>query len=229
VRRYKRFLVDVTPDDGPQQTGGGALVTAHCPNPGRLLGVAAPGSRVWLSRSPNPRRALPLTLEIVEADDGGALVGVNTMRPNRIVEEALRAGAIALLAGYGEIRREVPYGERSRVDLLLRRAGAPDCYVEVKNVHLRREGRAEFPDCVTARGARHLRELAALVGRGCRAVVVYVVQRADCAAFAPADDIDPAFAEAFRAAVAGGVEALCLSCAVGLDGIRLEKPLPIIL
>ena len=218
IRRYKRFLADVA-----LATGG--EVTVHCPNPGRMLGLDAPGSRVWLSEGINPLRKLPLTLELVEAD--GSLVGINAMHPNRLVEEAIRAGRIEELAGYREIRREVCYDGGSRIDLLLREPGRPDCYVEVKNVHLRRAAAAEFPDCVTARGARHLAAMRRQVGAGARAVLVYVVQRTDCAAFAVAEDIDPVYAGAYRSALAGGVEALCRACTISLEGIELAVPLPI--
>jgi sugar fermentation stimulation protein A len=218
IRRYKRFLADVA-----LATGG--EVTVHCPNPGRMLGLDTPGSRVWLSEGTNPLRKLPLTLELVEAD--GGLVGINAMRPNRLVEEAIRAGRIEELAGYREIRREVCYDGGSRIDLLLREPSRPDCYVEVKNVHLRRAAAAEFPDCVTARGARHLAAMRRQVGAGARAVLVYVVQRTDCAAFAVAEDIDPIYAGAYRSALAGGVEALCRACTISLEGIELAVPLPI--
>lgn len=219
IRRYKRFLADVALDDGGE-------VTVHCPNPGRMIGLDAPGSRVWLSRSDNAKRKLPLTLELVEAD--GGLVGINTMHPNRLVEEALRAGRIPELAGYGGIRREVRYDEGSRVDLLLTEPGRADCYVEVKNVHLRRDDLAAFPDTVTARGARHLGALRRQVDAGARAVLVYVVQRTDCTAFGLAEDIDPAYAEAFREALAGGVESLCRACTISLEQIELAMPLPIV-
>lgn len=218
IRRYKRFLADVELADGPQ-------VTVHCPNPGRMLGLDTPGSRVWLSKAKNALRKLPLTLELVEAD--GGMVGINTMHPNRLVEEAVRAGRIEELAGYGEIRREVRYDDGCRIDLLLREPGRPDCYVEVKNVHLRRTAVAEFPDTITARGARHLGAMRRQVGAGARAVLVYVVQRTDCPAFAVAADIDPVYAMAFRDALAGGVEAVCRACTIGLDGIELAVPLPI--
>jgi sugar fermentation stimulation protein A len=222
VRRYKRFLADVVLDDGGPR-GGDVIV--HCPNPGRITGLDAPGSRVWLSRSENLQRKLPLTLELVEAD--GGLVGINTQHPNRLVEEALRAGRIEELSGYGQMRREVRYDGGSRIDLLLSEPGRPDCYVEIKNVHLRRTALAEFPDTVTARGARHLGALRRQVAAGARAVLVYVVQRTDCAAFAVADDIDPVYGQAFREGLAGGVEALCRACTISLDRIELAVPLPI--
>jgi sugar fermentation stimulation protein A len=219
VRRYKRFLADVVLD-------GGGEVTVHCPDPGRMLGLDAPGARVWVSTASNPGRILPFTLELVQAN--GGLVGINTMHPNRLVEEAIGAGSIAELRGYEVIRREVRYDERCRIDLLLRRAGHPDCFVEVKNVHLKRSAGAEFPDAVTARGAKHLGALARQVAAGARAIVVYVVQRTDCADFRIAADIDPVYAASFSAALAGGVEAVCYGCEVDLDGVSLTAPLPIV-
>jgi sugar fermentation stimulation protein A len=219
VRRYKRFLADVVLD-------GGGEVTVHCPNPGRMLGLDVPGARVWVSRAGNPARALPLTLELVETV--GGLVGINTIHPNRLVEEAIGAGRITELRDYDVIRREVRYDERCRIDLLLHHYGRPDCFVEVKNVHLKRTAGAEFPDAVTVRGAKHLGALARQVAAGARAVVVYVVQRTDCADFRIAADIDPVYAASFRTALESGVEAVCYACDVGLDGVRLARPLPIL-
>jgi sugar fermentation stimulation protein A len=215
VQRYKRFFADVVLDDGME-------TTAHCPNPGAMLGLNTPGLGVWLSRSDDPKRKLAHTLELVEAD--GGLVGVNTMNPNRLVAEALAEGAIAEVAGYESIRREVKYGEASRVDFLLESPGRPPLWLEVKNCHFRREGPlAEFPDCVAARSTRHLRELAAMAARGDRAVVVFVIQRTDCEAFDAAADKDPAFASALAEVAAAGVEVLPYVCDMDPTGIRIAR------
>lgn len=220
VRRYKRFLADV-------ELEGGELVVAHCANSGSMLSVDAPGSEVWLSPAANPDRKLRWTWELVRIGD--ALVGVNTGHPNRIVEEAIREGRIAELGGYEVVRREVKYGRNSRIDLLLEGAGRPPCYVEVKNVTLlRRPGLAEFPDAVTARGAKHLEELAAMVERGSRAVMAYLVQRPDADRMTPAADIDPTYAAGLERARKQGVEAICYRCDVTPHGIEVASPLPIV-
>jgi sugar fermentation stimulation protein A len=219
VQRYKRFLADVILEET------GEAVTAHVPNPGAMLGLKEPGLDVWLSRSSDPKRKLPYTLEMVEAD--GGLVGVNTMHPNRLVAEALREGRIAELAGYDNVRPEVKYGTNSRVDFLLTAAGRPPLWLEVKNCHLRRRGAlAEFPDCVAARSAKHLRELEAVVAAGDRAVVLFTVQREDCDAFAACHDLDPVFAAALDHAAGAGVEVLVYRCALGTQAIRLDRRIP---
>jgi sugar fermentation stimulation protein A len=216
LRRYKRFLADVRLMDG-------TLTTAHCANTGAMLGVAAAGAEVWLLPSADPRRSLPWSWELVRV--GQHLVGINTGRPNALAAEAIAQGRIPALQGYAAARREVAYGRQSRVDLLLESPGRPICYVEVKNVHLRRGEWAEFPDSVTARGARHLAELSEMVKAGHRAVMLYVVQRGDCERFRIAHDLDPVYDMAFRDARAAGVEALCYACEVGLDGIEIGRPL----
>jgi sugar fermentation stimulation protein A len=213
VRRYKRFLADVVMDDGRE-------VTVHCPNPGSMIGLAEPGMRVWLEQG-LPGRKMPWAWRLVELP-GGHLAGIDTAVPNRVVGEALGARAIPELAADGTLRPEQRYGERSRVDFLLTAAGMPDAYLEVKNVHLRREGDwAEFPDCVTARGARHLGELARMVEAGHRAVMLYLIQRTDCARFRLAGDIDPGYAAAADAARAAGVETLCYGSRIDHTGVTL--------
>ena len=217
IRRYKRFMADVELDDG-------GTVTAHCANPGAMLGLKEPGSVVWLSRTDNPKRKLRYSWELVEVDLGGgpARVGINTAHPNRLVEEAIHAGIIAELTGYSSLRREVRYGENSRIDFLLEADGRRPCYVEVKNVHLMRQpGLAEFPDSVTTRGAKHLRELARITGQDMRAVMLYLVQRDDATRFALAADLDPAYTEQFIKARARGVEALSYCCKLSLTDIQV--------
>jgi sugar fermentation stimulation protein A len=220
IRRYKRFLSDIELDTGER-------VTAHVANPGAMTGLAEPGMEVWLSRSDNPKRKLAFSWELVRV--GRTLVGVNTALPNRLVEEALGSGAIKELAQYGSVRREVRHGANSRIDFLLREKGLPDCWLEVKNVHLKRGALAEFPDSVTARGTKHLMELSDVVANGDRAVMLYVVQRTDCETFAIAADIDPAYGAALSEAKRKGVETLCYVCKIRRDGIRLDSPLPMAL
>jgi sugar fermentation stimulation protein A len=215
VRRYKRFLADVTID--------GRAETAHCANPGSMLGLAEPGSRIWLSTSSNPSRKLRLSWELIES--AGGLVGINTGYANRLAEEALRAGRIEALAGYSSLRREVTYGDGSRVDFLLEDAGRPPCYVEVKSVTLKRAETAEFPDAVTARGTRHLRELIAMRQAGFRAVMLFLAQRGDCRRLTIAGDIDPAYDAALGQARQAGVEMMAYACDVDPSGIELAGKL----
>lgn len=223
VKRYKRFLADVVLSDG--QT-----ITAHVANPGAMTGLQTPGARVWLSRSPSATRKLPYSWELVEADFGNGveLVGINTGHPNGIVAEALATNAVPELAGYTSIRREVKYGASSRIDFLLEHPERPPCYVEVKNVHLMREcGRAEFPDSVTARGAKHLDELAAITAAGARAVMLYVIQIGSATSFSLARDIDPAYGRAFDRARNAGVEAIARTCRITVDELNLAGVVPI--
>ena len=220
VRRYKRFLADIELEDG-------VSVTAHCANPGAMLGLIRTGARVMVSRSNNPKRKLAYSWELVRV--GRGWVGINTLSANRLAEEAIAAGRIAELSGYSEIRREVRYGSASRVDFVLGAGERSLCYVEVKNAHLmRHRGLAEFPDSVTARGTRHLKELSALARGSTRATVLMVVQRQDCDRFGVAEDIDPAFGAAWRDAREAGVEMLCYRCTLSPREIVVDKALPIL-
>ena len=223
IKRYKRFLADVV-------LPSGETVTVHCANPGSMIGLAAAGARVWLSKSDNPKRKFAHSWELIEVDFGGGaeLVGINTVHPNALAAEAIAAGAIAELAGYVSPRREVKYGKSSRVDFLLEGVGRPPCYVEIKNVHLmRRPGLAEFPDAVTRRGAKHLGELADMAAAGARAVMLFLIQIGSARRFALARDIDPAYGKAFDAARAAGVEMLAYRCRITCDGIEVVEPVAI--
>src|SRR5271156_5557646 len=224
ARRYKRFLADVVLESGE-------VTTVHVANPGAMTGLDRPLSRVWLSDSGNPQRKLPLTWELVETDlgSGPELVGVNTGHPHQLVGDALEAGLIPELRNYPSIRREVKYGENSRIDFLLDDPMRRPCYLEIKNVHLMRQPRlAEFPDCVTDRGAKHLRELTAVRASGARAVMLFVNQVPAADRFAVARDIDPTYAAAFDRARGRGVEMSAWRCNVGLGGIEIATPVPIV-
>lgn len=224
VKRYKRFLADVT-------LPSGEMITAHVANPGAMTGLAAPGARVWLSKSDNPSRKLAHSWELVEVDLGGGLeiVGVNTGHPNPLVGAALAAGSIPELTGYDSIRREVTYGRSSRVDFLLEGGGRPPCYVEIKNVHLmRRPGLAEFPDAKTERGRKHLDELGDMAAAGARAVMLYLIQIGSASRFSLARDIDPKYGAAFDRARSRGVEAIAWRCRIDHAGIEIDAPVPIV-
>ena len=224
IRRYKRFLADVVLPSGEE-------TLVHVANPGAMTGLAAPGSRVLLSKSRNAARKLPLSWELVAVDlgSGRELVGINTANPNALVAEVLPQEIIPELKDYGSVRREVRYGQNCRVDFLLEAPGRAPCYLEIKNVHLMRQARlAEFPDCVTARGARHLDELAGVVAAGARAVLLFVIQIGSAAQFCLARDIDPSYAAAFDRARARGVEALAWRCALSEHAIAITAPVPIV-
>lgn len=219
IKRYKRFMADVILDSGE-------TITAHCANTGAMLGVREADSEVWLSPARNPDRKLKFTWELIRI--GGGLVGINTAHPNKIVAEAIEGGKIPELTGYDTLRREVKYGKNSRVDILLSQDGKPDCYVEIKNVHLMRvAGVAEFPDSVSSRAAKHQGELADMVKQGARAVIFYLCQREDCDNFRLAADIDPDYAAAAKAARETGVEATCYACTLTPEAIAVSRRLTI--
>lgn len=223
VRRYKRFLADI-------ELASGEVITIHCPNTGSMLNCMVEGGGVWFSRSDDPKRKLPGTWEIAETPQG-RLACVNTGRANTLVEEALRAGRIEELTGFTELRREVPYGEeRSRIDFRLQFAEGP-AYVEVKSVTLGFDGTATaaFPDAVTQRGAKHLRELASLRRQGIRAVQLYCVNLSGVDAVRPAEEIDSRYAEALRAAVFEGVEVLAYGVHIDTGQIYIDRRLPVLL
>jgi sugar fermentation stimulation protein A len=217
IKRYKRFLADCRLEDGRE-------VTAHCANPGSMMGLAEPGMRIWLEPNDDPKKKLKFGWRLVEHADGH-FTGVDTSVPNRALRAALQAHQVPGLEGYETVRAEVKYGEKSRIDFLLTGDGR-DTYVEVKSVTLSRQpGLAEFPDSVTARGTKHLQELSAMGAQGHRAVMLYLVQRTDAERFALATDIDPAYAAAYAKARAAGVEVLVIGTRISPDGITLHAPI----
>jgi len=220
IRRYKRFLADCRLEDGRE-------VTAHCANPGSMMGLAEPGTRILLEPNDDARKKLKFGWRLVEHGQGH-FTGVDTGVPNRMLRVALEAGEVPGLEGYDTVRPEVKYGvQGSRVDFLLTGQGRPDAYVEVKSVTLSRQpGLAEFPDSVTKRGTKHLEELAAMARANARAVMLYLVQRTDCDRFALAADIDPAYARAHACATEAGVETLCFATQITPREISLGRLLP---
>jgi sugar fermentation stimulation protein A len=218
IQRYKRFLADVELDDG-------RVVTAHCANPGAMIGLKEPGLRVWLEPNDDPKKKLRFGWRLAQLSNG-AWVGIDTGVPNKVIKEALQAKQISQLAAYNTILQEQKYGSNSRVDFLLKEPGLPDAYVEVKNVNLwRRDGWAEFPDTVTARGLKHLGVLGDMVHAGHRSVLIYCVQHTGCSRFRLAQDLDPAYAAACLGAQARGVEMLCYGCDVSITEINLRGAL----
>ena len=219
IERHHRFLAEVRLEDG-------TVVTAHCPNSGRMTTCAEPGFRVLISRAANPARRLAYTWEL--AHNGQCWIGINTGWPPKVAAEAITAGSIPELAGYANLRAEVPYGSRrSRIDLLLTGGARPDAYVEVKSVTLvAADGSWCFPDAVTERGRKHLLELMGVVRAGGRGVMLYVIQRADDHFFRPAWEVDPEYAKTLRQAVRAGVEMLAWRAEVGPAGIELAAAVP---
>ena len=220
IRRYKRFLADCTLEDGTE-------IVAHCANPGSMMGLAEPGMKVWLEPNDDPKKKLKYGWRLVDHENGH-FTGVDTSVPNKALKAALLAHEVPGLI-YDLVRPEVKYGENSRIDFLLSGQG-PDTYVEVKSVTLsRKPGLAEFPDSVTARGTKHLQELAKVVQAGHRAVMLYLVQRTDCAALTLAADIDGTYAAAFRKAHAAGVEVMGFDCAITPAGVDLRGPVDFVM
>ncbi len=218
LRRYKRFLADVQLDTGE-------TLTVHCPNPGSMRTMAEPGSRVWLSHSDNPKRRLAYTWELVESR--GQLTLVHTGRANAIVNEAIEAQVIGELRGWSGVRSEVPYGDKSRVDFVVDWEDS-SAFVEVKNVTMADgASRAAFPDSVTARGEKHLRELMAMVEAGHRAIMLFCVSRAGTGGIRPADEIDPRYAQRLREASRAGVEILAYGCEISIEEVIMREALPI--
>ena len=221
IRRYKRFLADI-------QLDGAGIITAAVPNTGSMMGCCEAGNRVWLSESDSATRKYRHTWELVQV--GRVMIGVNTGRPNAIVAEAITDGTIGELGGYESLRREVRYGEEaSRVDLVLESTGREPCYVEVKNVTAAASrGIALFPDSVSERGSRHLRELMRLRAQGLRPVQLYCVQRGDVNEVRPADGIDYEYGQTLREAISAGVEVLAYRARVTPREIRLAERIPVV-
>jgi sugar fermentation stimulation protein A len=219
IRRYKRFLADCTLADGRE-------ITAHCANTGAMTGLNHPGTRIWLEPNDDPKRKLNYAWKFVELPQNH-FVGIDTSLANKIVAEALGAKHIKELATYTTIKPEAKYGQNSRIDFLLTAEGLPDAYLEVKNVTLHGpDDWAEFPDTVTQRGTKHLGELAEMTRQGHRALMLYLVQRTDCARFRLAHTLDPAYSTAYIAAKAAGVETLCFDTTISPQGVWLNRPLP---
>lgn len=222
-KRYKRFLADVKLENGK-------IITVHCPNPGAMTGLIEKEYKCWISKSENKKRKLQYTLEIIEVqkNKNTVPVGINTNLPNKLAYEAIQKEKIKILNGYETIKKEVKYGDSSRVDMVLEKIGKPPCYVEVKNVHLVREKNIhEFPDCKTIRGTKHLRELTKMVEKGYRAVMLYIVQRQDGNVFRLAKDIDPDYYKEFKIAKKAGVEACAIRCKVSVTEIVAQDIIPI--
>lgn len=220
VRRYKRFLVDVTDSKG-------AALTLHCPNTGSMKNCLAPGQPVWYSKSSNPKRKYPHTWQLTTTPDGD-VAGINTMNANGLVEEAIHGGLIPKLNRPEWVRSEVNYGaERSRIDFLVMQDGQ-QWFVEVKSVTLKQAGRGWFPDSVSARGTKHLRELAGMAQAGHGALLVYCVQHTGICSVSPAAHIDPEYAAAFADALEAGVEVIALKASISATEIRLTEQVPVI-
>ena len=220
IRRYKRFLADIRLEDGTE-------VTAHCANPGSMMGLKDAGIKIWVEPNDDPKKKLKYGWRLVDHENGH-FTGVDTSLPNRALRQTIIAREVPELAAYETVKPEQKYGEKSRIDFLLQQDGLPDAYVEVKSVTLSRQpGLAEFPDSVTARGTKHLGELAQMAKQGHRAILFYLIQRTDCTEMTIAADIDPAYAEAFAVAQAAGVETLAYDTQITPEGITVGQPRPV--
>ena len=220
LKRYKRFLADVVTPDGRE-------LTLHCPNTGAMTGCAAPGDTVWYSTSDNAKRKYAHTWELTETQQG-AVICVNTLRANSLAKEAISAGIIPELSGYNQLKSEVKYGEEgSRIDILLQADDRPRCYIEVKSVTLAENEFGYFPDAVTARGQKHLRELMGVVANGERAVLLFAILHSAIEYFSPAHHIDAKYAKLLNEAHNKGVEILAYKAELSADNMTLISPLPV--
>ncbi|KPN75963.1 MAG: DNA/RNA nuclease SfsA [Shewanella xiamenensis] len=220
LKRYKRFLADVQLEDGSE-------ITLHCPNTGSMRNCLFPGETVWFSTSNNPKRKYAHTWELMTTPTGG-LIGIHSGNANALVEEALNKGIITELKGYDSLSREVKYGdENSRIDILLEAAQKPACYIEVKSCTLLEDGQGYFPDAVSLRGQKHLRELMHMASLGHRAVLLFVVQHTDIMSVAPAAHIDPEYSNLLKKAILSGVEVLAYRCEISPDEIHLAQSCPV--
>lgn len=219
IRRYKRFLADMRLPDGQE-------VTAHCANPGSMMGLKEEGQLCWLEPNDDPKKKLKYGWRLVDHENGH-FTGVDTSLPNRALKAAFMAREVPEVSDYARVKPEVKYGENSRVDFLLTDDDKPDLWLEVKSVTLSRQtGLAEFPDSVTARGTKHLNDLAEQARKGDRAMLFYLIQRTDCTSVTLADDIDPTYAQTFREARQAGLEVLAYDCKITPKGITLNTPVP---
>jgi len=221
IKRYKRFLADVVTPEGQE-------LTLHCANTGAMTGCATPGDTVWYSTSDNPKRKYAHSWELTETQDGHWIC-VNTLRANQLVREAIAAGHIPELSGYSKITAEVPYGaEKSRIDLLLQADSLPNCYIEVKSVTLLQQGSGYFPDAVTLRGQKHLRELQGMAELGQRTVLFFAVLHSGIETVSAAHHIDPRYSELLTQVQQKGVEVMCYGAKLSAEGIRLTERLPLV-
>lgn len=221
IKRYKRFLADI------QILSTLEVVTAHCPNPGAMLGVITPGTLVWIRHAPSPTRKLAYTWEL--SHEEGTLVGINTHLANVLVHEALLEARIDSLQSYGSLLKEPKVSCHSRLDFKLETPEGPPCFVEVKSVQMKWKGRAAFPDSPTARGKKHLEELMVLKSSGARCIMIFVIQRNDLSTFTLQHEIDPAYRHTFLTAQSLGVESFAYKCTLSPLGIDLDQPIPVVI